>query len=190
MDGDEAAAERGRLRSLREDSEQEKLLKDRLSQSFGSFDLLKAGLGNVRDASRPLEWRYSLEAPHYARIADKLMILRPRIVASYAPAFLETKEPRENPVEFLTPLRNTDSIEITIPAGYRAEDVPDPVDLESEAVAYHSRVQVEGRTVRYSRTFEIKKLSVPLAQVDELRKIFRAIRNDENSSVVLARTQG
>jgi hypothetical protein len=62
------------------------------------------------------------------------------------------------------------------------------VNLETDFVAYHSRTQLDGQTIHYSRSFEIKQLSVPLDKVDELRKVFRAIRNDENRQLVLVRT--
>jgi hypothetical protein len=185
--GDEASEERARLRNLQQSTEQETILKGRLAENFASFDILKASLGNVRDTSRPLEWRYTIEAQNYAKSADNLLILRPRILASDANLFLETKEPRENPVEFDAPMRNTDVFEITVPPGYRAEELPEPVNLETDFVTYHSRIQVDDRTIRYTRSFEIKQLSVPVDKVEELRKFFRAVKNDENRSVVLVR---
>jgi hypothetical protein len=186
--GDQASAERARLRNLYESTERERILKDRLAQFFTSFDLLKASLSDVRDTSGPLMWRYSIEAQRYAKSTDNLLILRPRILATEASSFLETNEPRENPVEFAAPMLNTDEFDISVPAGYRAEDLPDPVNLESDFVAYHSRTQLAGQAIRYSRSFEIKRVSVPVDKVEELRKVFRAIRNDENRQVVLVRT--
>jgi hypothetical protein len=41
--------------------------------------------------------------------------------------------------------------------------------------------------MRYTRSFEIKQLSVPVDKVEELRKLFRAVNNDENRVVVLVR---
>ena len=74
-----------------------------------------------------------------------------------------------------------------MPAGYRPEDLPDPVNLETEFAAYHSRTRLDGQTIRYSRSYEIKRLSVPVERVEELRRFFRAIRNDENRQVVLVK---
>jgi hypothetical protein len=41
--------------------------------------------------------------------------------------------------------------------------------------------------MRYTRSFEIKQLSVPVDKVEELRKLFRTVNNDENRAVVLVR---
>lgn len=61
------------------------------------------------------------------------------------------------------------------PAGYRAAGLPDPVNLETDCVAYHSRTQLDGQTIRYSRSFELNRLSVPVDKVEELRKLFQGI---------------
>ena len=39
--------------------------------------------------------------------------------------------------------------------------------------------------MRYSRTFEVKELSVPVSRAEELKKFFRIIATDERSTVVL-----
>jgi hypothetical protein len=40
----------------------------------------------------------------------------------------------------------------------------------------------------YSRTFEIKQLSVPLDKVGELKKLYRIIAGDERNTAVLKRS--
>ncbi len=44
---------------------------------------------------------------------------------------------------------------------------------------------MNGKTLKYTRTFEIKELSVPVSKVDELKKFYREIGNDERSTAVL-----
>jgi len=187
-EGDSAEDERERLRELVSDKGQEKVLKDRLEADFSSFDVVKAALGNVRDTSQPLLWQYSIEAQRYAKSADDLLIVRPRVVSTDASLFLETTEPRENPVEFHAALHRRDSFDISMPAGYRPEELPSPVNLDIGYASYRSQTDLLGQTLRYSRSFEIKQLQVPLEQTEELRKLFRAIRADENRSIVLVRS--
>jgi hypothetical protein len=40
-------------------------------------------------------------------------------------------------------------------------------------------------TLKYTRTFEVKELSVPLSKVHDLKKIYRIIANDERNTAVL-----
>ena len=77
---------------------------------------------------------------------------------------LETKEPRKFPVEFEGPTRDTDSFDITIPTGYVVDDLPPAVDADYGFASYHSKTEVKGNLIHYSRTFEVKELSVPVTQ--------------------------
>jgi hypothetical protein len=82
-------------------------------------------------------------------------------------------------------VRDTDAFEITIPPGYVVDDLPAPVDADYAFASYHSKTEVNGSLIRYTRTFEVTELSVPVARTEELRKFYRTIANDERSMVVL-----
>jgi len=44
---------------------------------------------------------------------------------------------------------------------------------------------VNGNTLKYTRTFEVKELSVPLGKVEDLKKLYRVIAGDERNTAVL-----
>jgi hypothetical protein len=98
---------------------------------------------------------------------------------------LETKEPRRFPIEFEGPSRDTDTFEIAIPAGYVVDDVPPPVDADYSFASYHAKTEVKDNHIHYSRTLEVKELSVPVARADELKKFYRIVASDERNTVVL-----
>jgi hypothetical protein len=102
---------------------------------------------------------------------------------------METKEARVHPVEFEGPLQHTDVFEITLPAGYTAEELPPPVNEDLGFVSYRSSTDLKGNLLRYTRTLEVKQLSLPAAKAVELKHFFRAIENDERMSAVLKRVQ-
>ena len=60
-----------------------------------------------------------------------------------------------------------------------------PVDANYGFASYHSKTVVIGNVVDYTRTFEVKELSVPVAKADELKKFYRIIASDERNTVVL-----
>jgi hypothetical protein len=101
---------------------------------------------------------------------------------------LETKEPRRHPIEFTGGERDTDVFEITLPAGYEVDELPPPVNEDLGFVAYQSRTEKMGNAIRYSRTFEIKNLSVPVSKAAQLQKLYRIIADDERNSAVLKPT--
>jgi len=98
---------------------------------------------------------------------------------------LETKEPRKFAIEFEGPSRDTDTFEITIPPGYEVDDLPPPVDADYGFASYHSKTELKGNVIDYTRTFEVKELSVPVAQAEDLKKFYRIIAGDERNTVVL-----
>ena len=114
-----------------------------------------------------------------------MVLVRPRVLGSKGLGFLETKDPRRFPIEFDEPTQDTDSFEITIPAGYVVDDIPPPVDADYGFASYHSKTEVNGNVVNYTRTFELKELSVPVDMAPELRKFYRIIAGDERNTLVL-----
>jgi hypothetical protein len=186
--GDMAATQRYQLRSASKDVDQIKPVESMLAHSLANFEILKASIRSLSMVDRPLEWHYSLEAQRYAKTAGDLLIVRPRVIGSKSSALLEAKESRQYPIEFEAPTRDTDVFEIAIPAGFAVEELPPPVKQDLGFVSYQSNTEVVGSTLRYSRTFEVKQLSVSVAQADKLKMFYRQIEHDERTSVVLVRT--
>ncbi len=102
---------------------------------------------------------------------------------------METKEPRKFPLEFEGPSRDTDSFEIALPAGYEVEELPPPMDVDYSFGSYHSKTEASGQMLHYTRSVEIKELSVPVSKMDELKKFYRMIASDERNTAVLKPAQ-
>jgi hypothetical protein len=186
--GQRASAERWRLRAVTKDTDRVKPIEELLGNSLASFQLTKAAVVNLRQTSEYFGFNYSFESPNYAKNAGNLLLVRPRVIGNKGSGFLETKEPRRFPIEFEEPTQDTDSFEITIPAGYVVDEIPPPVDADYGFASYHSKTVVTGNVVGYTRTFEVKQLSVPVNKSDDLRKFYRIIAGDERNTVVLKPT--
>ncbi len=185
--GDRAAAQRYELRSTTQDTDRIRPVEAVVGASFSTFQILKATVANLRAADRPFEWNYTLEADNFAKTAGDLLLVRPRVLGSKSSSLLETKEPRQYPIEFAGPERDTDVFEIALPPGYQMEELPPPVNVDDGFASYHSRTEIVGRILRYTRTFEIKDLSVPVSKAKQLRDFYRIIAGDERNSAVLKR---
>lgn len=185
--GDRASSERYALRSTTQDTDRIKPVESVAGASFSTFQILKATVANLRFADRPFEWNYTLEAENYAKTAGDLLLVRPRVLGSKTSDLMETKEARQYPVEFEGPEHDTDVFEIELPAGYQLDDLPPPVNLDDGFASYQSKTEIVGRTLRYTRTFEIKNLSVPVSEAERLREFYRVIAGDERNSAVLKR---
>jgi hypothetical protein len=183
--GDHAQIERAALRSATKDSDQIKPIESLLSASLTTYRITNAQVVNLHHNDLPFNFNYSFVADNYAKNAGNLLLVRPRVIGRKATGFLETKEPRQFPVEFAGPAWDTDSFEITLPPGYAVDELPDAINLDYSFGDYHSKTEVDGSVIRYTRTYEIKELNVPVSQIEELKKFNRAIASDERSMVVL-----
>ena len=183
--GDRASSERWSLRTVTKDTDKIKPIEALLSGSLSTYRITKATVINQTLTDQPFGFNYSFESASYAKNAGDLLLVRPRVLGVKAQGFLETKEPRKFPVEFEGPSRDTDKFEITIPPGYEVDDLPPAVDADYSFASYHSKTEVKGNVIGYSRTFEVKELSVPVDKTEELRKFYRIIAGDERNTVVL-----
>ena len=183
--GDSAAAQRYALRTAQQDVDQIKPVESMLTESLSTFQILHAAVGNQAVVERPLVWNYTVDIPRYPRTAGDLLIIRPRVFGSLSSALLETKESRQHSIEFSAPVHNTDVFEVTVPAGYVLDALPPAVNEDLGFVTYRSSTSFKGNVLRYTRTMEVKQLSVPAAQSEPLRRFFRVIEGDERNSAVL-----
>ena len=167
------------------DKDRVKVIEGILSQSLANFAVTKASMTSLQDAHKPFQLNYSILAQRYAKPAGDLLLVRPRLIGAKGSGFLETKEPRELPVIFEGPRKDNDTFEITMPAGYEVDDLPPPVDMDYSFASYHSKTEASGNKLKYTRTFEIKELSVPMSKMDDLRKFYRVIAGDERNTAVL-----
>jgi hypothetical protein len=186
--GDMAAIERAEVDAATQDTDRIKPIEALMANSFATFQLTKATVGNLHVPSQPLQWDYVIEVDHYAKASGDLLMVRPRVLGTKSSGLLETKEPRRYDIELEGPRRDTDVFEIIVPNAYSIDDLPPPVNEDLGFASYHSKTEFVGHTLRYTRTFEIKSLSVPVARADELKQFFRTINNDERLPAVLQRT--
>jgi hypothetical protein len=183
--GDRAAAQRAALKSVTKDQDRIKPIETLLAASLSNYRLTKAGYTNLEQTELPFEFNYSLVSDNYAKTAGNLLLVRPRVMGVKSSDLLETKEARQYPVVFEGPSRDMDVFEITMPAGFEVDDLPPPVSADFGFASYHSKAEVEGNVLRYARTFEVKEPSVPLAKMEDLKKLYRIIANDERNTAVL-----
>lgn len=187
--GDRASSQRGALRTVAKDTERIKPIESLLAGSLAAYQITKATIVNLNETDRPFGFHYSFVSDHYAQNAGNLLLVRPRVLGSKSRGLLETKEPRQFPIEFEGPEKDTDSFEITLPPGYEVDELPPPVDVDFGFASYHSKTEAKGNVIGYTRTFEVKELSVPVSKAEDLKKFYRIIAGDERNTAVLKPTK-
>jgi hypothetical protein len=183
--GGRASSERWALRTSVKDTDRIKPIETLLANSLSGFRITHATVLNFDHTDLPFGFNYTFESANYAKNAGGLLLVRPRVLGNKAYSILETKDARKFPIEFEGPARDTDTFEIAIPSGYEVDDMPPAVDADYSFASYHSKTEVKGGVIRYTRTFEVKELSVPVTHADELKRFYRTIASDERNTVVL-----
>jgi hypothetical protein len=183
--GDRAQSEREALLTVTRDAERVKPIESLLADSVPNFHITKASLVNLKDTDRPFGFNYAFVTENYAQHAGNLLLVRPRVLGHKSRSIMETKEPRQFPIEFEGPVLDTDKFEITLPPGYEVDELPPPVDVDFSFASYHSKTEAKGNVIGYTRTFEVKELSVPVSKAGDLKKFYRIIASDERNTAVL-----
>ncbi|HEY6250049.1 MAG TPA: transglutaminase, partial [Candidatus Angelobacter sp.] len=132
--------------------------------------------------------RYKFTAEHYAKSAGPLLLVRPRVVGENAGRFDPTK-PRHYAYKLDAPFRNTDSVEITLPDGFKVDELPDPAKASFPFGEYSSKTEASGNTLKYTREYRMTTTLVSLDRIEQLKRLFSEINMDEKSMAVLKKSQ-
>jgi hypothetical protein len=132
---------------------------------------------------KPLEFHYKVTARQYSHQAGPLLLVRPRVVGSFAHPFDD--KPRTYPIDFNATGRWRDSFDIAIPAGYVVDETPDPVSIDLDFASYHSSVSAKGNLLHYEREYVVRQVEIPAARAADFRKLESAILSDEKNAAVL-----
>ena len=183
--GDFAEYERYEQLAVQNSKDRVKRIEQEVAHSIGMFEITKAQMTNLDATELPFGYNFTFVAPTYAKQLGNLIAVRPRVMGIHSSDLLEEKEPRKFPVIFRGPERDSDSFEITLPEGYMVDDLPPPVDVDYSFASYHSKTEADRNTLKYTRTFEVKELSVPVSKVEDLKGLYRVIASDERNTAVL-----
>jgi transglutaminase-like putative cysteine protease len=132
---------------------------------------------------KPLEFHYKVTAHQYSHQAGQLLLVRPRVVGSYATPFDDKK--REYAIDLDATGRWHDSFDIAIPTGYVVDEIPDPVAIDLDFASYHSTVSAQGSVLHYEREYIVRQVEIPPTRALDFRHFESAILADEKNAAVL-----
>jgi hypothetical protein len=135
------------------------------------------------ELEKPMEVHFKLSAPQYAHNMGELLLVRPHIVNSDMQAF--DSKPRTVPIDLNATGRWHDSFDITIPAGYAVDEMPDAVDLDVDFAKYHSSISAKGNLLHYEREYIVRQVQIPADKAPAFRKLESTIMTDEKGTAVL-----
>ncbi len=111
---------------------------------------------NLEQADGNLVVDYGFLSRHYAQAVGNLLLVRPRVLGGKNKEFSESK-PRQYPVEFAGTSVQSDVFDISLPVGYQADEIPDPVEVSAPFAEYTSKFEIAGNVLRYTRLLTLNK---------------------------------
>lgn len=154
-----------------------------LKQDFSIFELKTESAENVQNLEEKFIVRYQISAPEYAKTAGNLLLVRPRVLGSDVEPLNES--PRKYPIDLRVVGTRRDTFDVSVPAGFVIDELPDPTKIDVGFASYSSEVKADQNVLRYSRELVVKELVLKPDQYDDLKKLEAAITTDENRSAVL-----
>src|SRR5581483_8931446 len=124
-------------------------------------------------------------AERFAQNTSGLLIVKPGVLAlgsDYAFAAGDRKLPVR-----LDASVYKDTVRIKLPAGFKVDEMPDPLSLEGRYGSYQASWKADGDSVVFEQSTQVRDAMVPPAEYAELRAFFDKIGGGGVAPVVLVR---
>ncbi len=135
------------------------------------------------------EGEFALEAKfastRFAQRPQAQMLIFKAALLSHADLRL-TEKTRKHPVVVGTDALR-ESVRIELPVGFKVDELPLPVRIDSSFGKFEATWTAEGGTVLFKRTFEMPAQTVPVAQYPEFKQFLDRVAGAGESPVVLVK---
>jgi len=169
------------------EKDRRKVLERILGASLGSFQVENIAVDNADDLEKDVVVHYKFTADRYAKNAGPLLLVRPRVVGEYA-GTLDGSKPRHYAYEMRAPYWTSETVEITLPEGYKVDELPSSAKSSVAFAEYSSKTEDAGNVLRYTRDYKMRTTLVPVEKIDQLKSLFGEINMDEKKMAVLKKT--
>jgi len=142
---------------------------------------------NVDTLNQAMTTSFDLSAAHFASVTGPLLMVRPRVLGTYAMDV--DHKVRRVAIDLEETMLGSDDFDIQLPEGYVVDELPDPVKEDFGFASYQSSTEVHGRVLHYSRTFSVNQVMLPAEKYRDVQRLAGIIAADEDSKAVLKRAQ-
>jgi len=143
---------------------------------------------NDGQQSGTFDLNFNFVAPGYAHMMrDKLMVFKPALVNLRDSALVMPGSRALSMV--IEPRSYGETVEIGIPDGFVADDLPPPVKVETSFGSYSATCAYDAATgtFRYTRSLVMKAVEIPAKDFASIKQFYDTIQKAKQSSVVLSR---
>jgi hypothetical protein len=166
-------------------SELQAAIERQLARSLGAVKV-----ASVTPADAPAESRFGLRMDFQAErfgqlMQSRLLVFRPGAVLPRDGYFLPAVD-RKRPIE-LRAESGHQTVRVRLPAGFRVDELPEPVRLESPYGKYQASWKTGEDGVLLEQSLEVEGVTVPAGQYGAVRDFFDRVHGAGQSPVVLVK---
>ena len=155
-----------------------------LARRVGAIAVKQADIsGRIGEGRMQLSLQFA--ADNFSQAVQGLILVKPGALALGADYVFAPGE-RKLPVKLSGDVYR-DSVRIKLPPGYKIDEMPDPVRLETRYGTYRASWKADGADLVFEQSTEVRDALVPAAQYAELRAFFDKIGGSQAAPVVLIR---
>ena len=166
------------------ENDRKKIIERLVGSSLSNFQLDHYELINASDIDQDLIIKFNFSAAHYAKNAGSMLLVRPRVLGELAGPW-DPNKPRHYAYDFRAPFLDRDIVEISLPEGFKVDELPDPAKVTFPFAEYASKTESSGGVLKYTREYKQTATQVSMEHIDELKKFFSQINLDEKNMAVL-----
>ncbi|KAA2243133.1 DUF3857 domain-containing protein [Chitinophaga agrisoli] len=168
--------------------------KDQLKQWIGSsldlpsYDMQHYEWKELGTAIPGINEDLTLTARNYAAISGKRMFIEPNLL-NKSSMRINSESQRESEIRRTFSFVDVDSVQITIPAGYRTETLPKITLLHTRFGTYSSRATVQDSIVTYVRTMSCEAGVYPATAFAELQQFYDNVYKADRAKLVFVKNE-
>ena len=144
---------------------------------------------DLYDYGKDFNIRYRFHSAHCVQSADSLMYLNPSVLTRDETATEFFEPSRIFPIMFDQLSKDVDTVIVNLPPACRVADLPEPVHLANDFAEFHAAYSTADASVLYVRTFVIKKLIIPAASYQDVKRFFDQVLAQDQRFIAVRRVE-
>jgi transglutaminase-like putative cysteine protease len=166
------------------DSGEEEFLKKVLTERFGEVEIDSFKIVDLDRIENPLYVKVSYRVKGFAQVSgDMIYVGTPTFHHQRSNPF--KRENRYFPVEFLYSSASTDNVTLSIPKGFRIDEIPKNVVRSDNDMSFGITFDASDQTIQIQRQYLRHKITFSVREYHELRNYFDMMIKADQSQIVL-----
>jgi len=179
----QAASSMRSLVQRQADDDLKRLIEGALTRRLGGLTLNR--LAHNEDAGQ-FNFEVDFSARQFGQIMQgRLLIVRPGALLSGSGRVFPAAE-RKLPIKLSAEVRR-DKVSIQLPAGFKIDEMPDAISLDTPYGRYTASWKAQSGHVAFEQTLELRDLTAPASDYAKVREFFEHVAGAANGAVVLIR---